>query len=85
VQRLWQLQTAFAWNANLSLASFLQYDSESGNLGTNTRLRWTVKPGRDLFIVWNRGWQQLRTSRDDLRLAPDSEMVAVKLRWTFRP
>ena len=85
VQRIWQLQTAFAWNANLSLASFLQYDSESGNLGTNTRLRWTVKPGRDLFIVWNRGWQRLLTSRDDLRLAPDSVMVAVKLRWTFRP
>ena len=85
VQRLWQLETAFAWNANLSLASFLQYDSESGNLGTNTRLRWTLKPGRDLFIVWNRGWQRLRTSRDDLLLAPDSEMLAVKLRWTFRP
>ena len=85
VQRLWQLQTAYAWNANLSLASYLQYDSESRNLGTNSRLRWTIKPGRDLFLVWNRGWQRLLTSRDDLNLIPDSEMVAIKLRWTFRP
>jgi hypothetical protein len=85
VQRLWQLDTAFAWNANLSLTSFIQYDSESRNLGSNTRLRWTLKPGRDLFVVWNRGWRRLALSRDDLRLAPESEIVAVKLRWTFRP
>jgi hypothetical protein len=84
-QRLWQFDTALAWNANLSLASFVQYDSESRNLGANTRLRWTRKPGRDLFVVWNRGWRRLVTSRDDLRLAPESEMLAVKLRWTFRP
>jgi len=31
------------------------------------------------------GRQRLLTSRDGLRLAPDSEMLAVKLRWTFRP
>ncbi|MBI4876143.1 MAG: hypothetical protein HY822_16020 [Acidobacteria bacterium] len=85
VQRLWQLQAAYAWNPNLTLASFLQYDSESGNLGANTRLRWTIKPGREFFVVWNRGWQRLLTSRDDLLLKPDSEMFAVKLRWTFRP
>ena len=84
VQRLWQLETAFAWSPNLVLTSFIQFDSESQNLGTNTRLRWTLKPGRELFFVWNRGWQRLRTSRNDLLLAPDSEFLAVKMRWTFR-
>ncbi len=84
VQRLWQLQTALSWNPNLALSSFIQFDSESQNLGANTRLRWTIKPGREIFIVWNRGWQRLRTSRDDLILQPDTEFFAVKLRWTFR-
>jgi hypothetical protein len=42
------------WNPNLVLSSFIQYDTESQNVGTNTRLLWTIKPGNDLFIVWNR-------------------------------
>jgi len=84
VQRLWQLQTAFAWNPNLVLTSFIQYDTESRNLGSNTRLRWTIRPGNDLFIVWNRGWQRLILNPRELRLIPDNELLAVKLRWTFR-
>ncbi|MGC2743945.1 MAG: DUF5916 domain-containing protein [Candidatus Angelobacter sp.] len=83
VQRLWQVQAAYAWNPNLILTSFIQYDTDSQNLGTNTRLRWTIKPGNDLFIVWNRGWQRLIT-RPDLSLVPQSDLIAIKLRWTFR-
>jgi hypothetical protein len=83
VQRLWQLQSAYAWNPNLILTSFIQYDSESRNLGTNTRLRWTLKPGNDLFLIWNRGWES-PIGRRDLSLVPDTDLIAVKLRWTFR-
>jgi hypothetical protein len=83
VQRLWQLQFDHAWGPNIVLTSFIQYDTESQNIGANTRLRWTFKPGKDLFVVWNRGWQRLLT-RPDLSLIPDPEFVAVKLRWTFR-
>jgi hypothetical protein len=84
VQRLWQMQGAYAWNPNLVLSSFIQYDTESQNVGTNTRLRWTIKPGNDLFIVWNRGWQRLVLSPRETSIVPQSDVVAVKLRWTFR-
>ena len=83
-QRLWQLQTAFAWSPNLVLTSFIQYDTESQNLGSNTRLRWTMRPGNDLFIVWNRGWKKLILNPRELNLIPENELLAVKLRWTFR-
>ncbi|HEX7288064.1 MAG TPA: DUF5916 domain-containing protein [Candidatus Angelobacter sp.] len=83
VQRLWLVEGAYAWNANLILTSFIQYDTESQNVGTNSRLRWTIKPGNDLFIVWNHGWQRLLT-RPDLSLIPQTDLIAVKLRWTFR-
>jgi len=36
VQRLWSVQAAYAWNPNLVLSSFVQYDTESQNVGTNT-------------------------------------------------
>ena len=85
VQRLWQLNTTYAFNSYLSLTSFLQYDTESQNVGNNMRLRWTLKPGNDLFIVWNRGWKHLVLSPSDLRLPPETELFAIKLRWTLRP
>jgi hypothetical protein len=83
VQKLWQLQGAYAWNPNLVLTSFIQYDTDSQNVGTNTRLRWTLKPGNDLFLVWNRNWQRLIPS-PNLSLSPQSDLIAFKLRWTFR-
>lgn len=83
VQRLWQLQGAYAWSPNLVLSSFVQYDTESQNVGINSRLRWTIKPGNDLFIVWNRGWQRLVT-HPETSIIPESDLIAVKLRWTFR-
>jgi hypothetical protein len=85
VQRLWQLQGTYAWNPNLLLSSFVQYDTQSQNIGTNTRLRWTIRPGNDLFVVWNRGWQRLILDPHDTSIVPESDVIAVKLRWTFRP
>ncbi|PYU91035.1 MAG: hypothetical protein DMG08_16370 [Acidobacteria bacterium] len=84
VQRLWQLNLTYAFNPNLVLTNFLQYDTESQSVGNNMRFRWTIKPGNDLFVVWNRGWKRLVLSRDDLTLIPETELLAVKIRWTFR-
>ena len=83
VQGLWQLEFGHAWGPTVVLTSFIQYDTESQNIGANTRLRWTFKPGKDLFIVWNRGWQRLLT-HPSLSLIPDNEFLAIKVRWTFR-
>jgi hypothetical protein len=83
VQRLWQTNFSFAWNPNIVLTSFIQYDTESQSVGANTRLRWTFKPGRDLFLVWNRDWKHLLYT-PDLSLPPQGEFIAIKLRWTFR-
>ena len=84
MQRLWQVQGAYAWTPNLVLSSFVQYDTESQNVGTNTRLRWTIKPGNDLFLVWNRGWQRVILDPHSTSIVPLSDVVALKLRWTFR-
>jgi hypothetical protein len=83
VQRLWSVQAAYAWNPNLVLSTFVQYDTGSQNVGTNTRLRWTIRPGNDLFVVWNRGWQRIVTD-PHVSIVPQNDLVAIKLRWTFR-
>jgi hypothetical protein len=38
---------------DLQFSSFTQYNSESRELGTNNRLRWTFDPLGDLFLVYN--------------------------------
>lgn len=65
------------------LSSLIQYDTGSQNVSTDTRLRWTIKPGNDLLIVWNRGWQRIVTD-PHVSIVPQSDLIAVKLRWTFR-
>jgi hypothetical protein len=81
--RLWQLKTVYAFNPNLLLSAFFQYDSESQDLGVNARLRWTIKPGSDLFVVWNRGWKHPISERSPDLLVPEADQIIVKLRWTF--
>ena len=83
VLRLWQLKTVYAFDPNLILAAFFQYDSQSQELGMNARLRWTIRPGKDLFVVWNRGWKQPPAEGSLYSLAPSDDQVIVKLRWTF--
>jgi len=38
---------------DLQFSTFTQYDTQSEELGTNNRLRWTFAPRGDLFIVHN--------------------------------
>jgi hypothetical protein len=57
VQRLLQAKIVYASSPNLILSSFTQYDTHSRQVGVNNRLRWTICPEADLFVVWNRGWK----------------------------
>jgi len=41
---------------NLGWSNLVQYDSDSRELGFQSRLRWRVRPGSDVFVVLNRGW-----------------------------
>jgi hypothetical protein len=65
---------------DLSLASYVQYDTESDSIGVNTRLRWTFNPVGDLFVVYNHNVRELPQQRWEL----DSNQLLVKLQYTFR-
>lgn len=64
---------------DLSIASYIQYDSDSESVGTNTRLRWTFRPVADLFIVYN---HNVRSILDRWRL--DSNQLLVKVQYAWR-
>jgi hypothetical protein len=64
---------------DLSIASYIQYDTDDESIGTNTRLRWTFRPVGDLFVVYN---HNVRSILDRWRL--DSNQLLVKLQYAWR-
>ena len=82
-EKLWQFNGTLSLNPNLSLSSFVQYDNISFALSSNTRLRWTFKPGDDFFVIWDRTWIR-NVTHPGTNLDPDAESITAKIRWTFR-
>lgn len=85
VERLLRVRGAYSFSPALALSAFAQYDTDSRNVGVNTRLRWTVTPGTDLYVVWNHGWLHPEGAERWTELEPDLDQAIVKLRYTWRP
>jgi hypothetical protein len=47
------------FSPDLQFASFVQYDTKSRSIGTNSRLRWTFHPLGELFLVYNHNLREL--------------------------
>lgn len=64
----------------LAVTANLQYDDLSRIAGLYGRLRWTVRPGSDLFVVYTQNWVQ-----DVLdRFSSLSSQTAAKIAYTAR-
>ena len=55
--------------------------NESSLAGLQSRLRWILQPGNDLFLIVNRGWQR---TLDESRFEPLFDRASAKLQYTFR-
>jgi len=64
---------------DLSIASYVKYDSDSHSVGTNSRLRWTFRPAADLFIVYN---HNVHSILDRWHL--DSNQLLIKIQYSWR-
>ncbi len=85
IQRLYHLRAVYAFSPDLIFSTDTQYDSEARDVGINMRLRWTIEPGNDLFLVWGSGMKRPAGPDDDWGLVRSVEdHLAVKLRWTLR-
>lgn len=82
IRRLYQLTASYAFTPNLIFSSLAQYDSGIGHTGVNARLRWTISPGRDFFLVFNHG-VEASVTEPNARAMPLSNMLVAKLRWDF--
>lgn len=68
-----------AFTPRLFWNTVVQYDNVSETVGLNSRIRWIVQPGSDIFLVFNRGF-----AVEDGRFQTLNSEVAAKVGWTFR-
>jgi len=69
---------------DLQVNSFVQYDNENRDVGTNTRLRWTFSAVGDLFVVYNHNLRTADPITGVRRWAFDSNQLLVKLQYALR-
>ncbi len=73
------LRLNLALTPDLTWSTVAQYDNRSDDVGLNSRIRWTWRPGNDLFLVWNQAWDY-----DNARFARLNREVTLKAGATFR-
>jgi hypothetical protein len=73
----WNLDVVIS--PDLSWETLIQWDRASRQLGWNSRLRWVVREGEEILLVWNQG---IDTTGHDYRAT--TMQWTGKIRWTFR-
>jgi len=68
-----------AFSAKVLWSNLVQFDNDSDTLGVNSRLRWNLGPGRDLFVVINP-----TILREGDSLVTSETAAAIKIAWTLR-
>jgi hypothetical protein len=82
VARILSSQVNFAASPFLSFSNLIQYDNLSRNLGWQSRMRWIVQPGNDLFLVFTQGW--IQNAVGGFRFDAHDSKVSTKLQYTAR-
>ena len=80
VTQLLSARVDYSASPNVTWSNLVQYDSDSRVLGFQSRFRWILRPGNDLFVVVSRGWYR-RVDGDYLRCF---DRGSAKLQYTFR-
>ena len=68
---------------DLVLNALIQASDASETLGLNLRLNWHYRPGSDLFVVYNHGWDLPDLDRFD-DLSSRTRQLVVKWTWAWQ-
>jgi hypothetical protein len=82
--RIFTSNVGFTASPRLSVSNLIQYDNRSRNLGWQSRIRWTLTPGNDLFFAFNQGWVQEEDDFRTLRFRTQDTKVSTKFQYSHR-
>jgi hypothetical protein len=84
IARIFSSSISYAASPTLSFSNLVQYDNRSRNLGWQSRMRWTLQPGSDLFFAFRQGWIQDMQDRGNLRFRTEDSKLSGKFQYSFR-
>jgi len=82
VARALVLKADYSVSPLLTFFNLVQFDNQATSLGWQSRVRWTLRPGNDVFLVFSQGW--LQDGLRGLRFHPTDTRIAGKVQYTFR-
>jgi hypothetical protein len=82
IARIFTANVGYAVSPSLSVSNLVQYDNRSRNLGWQGRVRWTLRPGNDLFFAFNQGW--IDEAGGNLRFKAEDRKISAKFQYSFR-
>ncbi len=50
---IYRVNMNILFTPDITLYNFVQYDNQSERMGWQSRFQWILKPGREIFLVWN--------------------------------
>jgi len=71
------------FNTNLSISTFIQYNSAENTLMTNLRFRYNPHEGNDFYIVFNEGRNTYRDIENPRLPLFNNRSVLLKYTYTF--
>ena len=84
VTRIFSLKLDYSVSPLLTLYNLAQFDDDSRILGWQSRVRWIMQPGNEVFFVLNLGWLQQEEEGGRRRFRAGDRGLAVKIQYTFR-
>jgi hypothetical protein len=85
---LYELQSDWTPTPWVALTGQLQYDDQSEIIGLFSRLRWIVKPGNDIYLVYSHNWRNELIDILDPNSAKSfytlSRGASIKASYTYR-
>lgn len=79
---LFQLNIGLDFTPDISFSSNIQFDDVSDILGSNTRFRWIITPGTDIYCVYNHNW--LNNPLLNRRLFTLQQGAVIKVIYNYR-
>ena len=78
-----RLKSLVMLNVNLSISTFLQYNSITDRIITNVRLRYNPREGNDFYLVYDEGYNTDRYREDPFLPVTRNRAVMVKYTYTL--
>jgi len=81
VTRVYRINADVYFNPDISISNYIQYDNVNENWGWQSRFRWILKPGNEIFLVWN-SLMEPSIDRDIMVMAENN--IQFKINYNFR-